>query len=96
MKQYIKSYSIFFPNKLFWVLPHILFPIISLLLILFRKFFINNNTFLLLIEAILIIGWEGVIDIYIFGAIAKRDSCKNEYLKTSTRYITVMKKSYIV
>lgn len=95
MKQYIKSYNIFFPNKIFLILPYILFPILALLLILFQKYFVDNSTVLLLIESILIIGWECFVDIYVFGGIAKRDSTKNEYLKTSVRYTKIMKMAFI-
>lgn len=95
MKQYIKSYSMFFPNKIFEILFNILFPVIVLLVALFQKFFINNSIFILLMESLLIISGESLVDFYIFGGIAKRDSCRNEYLKTSVKYTITMKKAFI-
>lgn len=94
MKQYMKSYSMFFPNKIFEVLFNILFPVVTLLLVFFLRVFNNMNA--CIIETLLIISVESLIDFYIFGGIAKRDSCRNEYLKTSVRYTIVMKKAFIV
>lgn len=95
MKQYIKSYSIFFPNKIFWILHNFLFPVFILSLVFLQRLFISNNILILLITALLIIGLESFIDFYIFGGIAKSDSCRNEYLKTSARYAIIMQRAFI-
>lgn len=97
MKQYIRSYQMFFPGNYIWVklLLYIIYPVFT---IGAARFFLPlpGGAFICLVMAPFIMTIEIMFDYFFFGGIAAKDTGRLEYLKTSCRGMVSLKKGLIV
>lgn len=97
MKQYIKSYHAFWPVKT-WMKPcvYLLYPfiIIAGLYLLSHKLMYYPKV-CMGFACGLVITVEIVLDYFVFGGIASRETNRLEYLKTSVRGMNLLKGSLI-
>jgi len=97
MKEYLKSYDMFFPNRFFNAVLYFLMPLVTWGIVIIESIlFAGNNIIIPAISAIVVLaGGECIFDFYMFGGFAIKDSARNEYLKTSSRYLYIIKKALV-
>ena len=95
MREWIKSYHIFLSGRWSKWVVYVLFPVVFFGIgSVFGKGVLNGY-FAMIILSSLIVSLEIGMDYFIFGGIAARDTNKLEYLKTSVKGMSVLKKSLI-
>lgn len=100
MKEIIKMYHIFFPNKKWlWVL-YVLYPVMTILLgcvwIGPRKSYEFGITMGLMCVVSVVDITEYLLDVFSFGAVAARGNAAMEYFRASNKGMRVMKTALIL
>ncbi len=100
MVKYYKCYRVFLSGTLMKLVMYLIYPLVTLmwsgLVYLIAAAGFSNAAFGLIMTAGMMIGEELVLDSFVYGGLLAKDSNKLEYLKTSYRGISVLKKSLIV
>lgn len=96
MKQMLKSYHVFLPLVWERTIVYLLYPVLLLMLNYFGrvKLHIDAEAYLMLCAG-MVVAAELFLDYFIFGGIAAKDTNKLEYLKTSTKGISLLKKGLV-
>ncbi|MCX4328057.1 MAG: hypothetical protein OSJ45_12285 [Lachnospiraceae bacterium] len=95
MKKCIESYHMFFPDRIFSILLYIVYPLIVWGILFIENIFVNNSYIILLTAPALVLFIECMADLFVFAGYAKKDSGRNEYLKTSVRYMQMLKRAFV-
>ena len=93
MKDYIESYHMFFPDKRFRFLLYLVYPLTVWVLLYIESIFFNGSFILVFTAAAIIITVECLADFFVFAGYARKESGRNEYLKTSVKYTQLLKKA---
>lgn len=94
MRELIKCYHIFMPRMWEKLLLYLIYPIVLIGVGCKMERFMPPFGIIFTCE--LIVPIELILDFLIFGGISSKDTNKLEYLKTSVKGMTVLKKSIIV
>ncbi|MCI9079522.1 MAG: hypothetical protein HFH68_11485 [Lachnospiraceae bacterium] len=95
MKNYIESYHMFFPDKKFRFLLYLVYPITVWTILYVENIFFDGNFILALTAASVTIAVECLADFFVFAGYARKESGKNEYLKTSVKYTQLLKSAFL-
>ena len=97
MKKYIESYHMFFPDRIFGILLYLVYPLVVWALLFIESIFIDNGySYIIILTApVIVFCIECMADFFVFAGYAKKDNGRNEYLKTSVKYIQVLKRALI-
>lgn len=100
MVSFYKSYRVFLPGTLMKVLMYLVYPLVTLLWCGMIAIAMGAEKiygmYALLITSSMIMWAELILDNFVYGGILAKDTNKLEYLKTSHRGMSVLKKSLIV
>lgn len=94
MKDYIKSYHMFFPNKMFGILLYIVYPLAVWGLVFAENMFIKN-IYVILFAPVSVFIIECIADFFVFAGYSRKDTNRNEYLKTSVYYTNMLKRAVL-
>lgn len=95
MKDYIESYHMFFPDKKFRFLLYLVYPLTVWALLYIESIFFDGSFILVFTAAEIIIAVECLADFFVFAGYARKQRGRNEYLKTSVKYIQLLKKAVL-
>lgn len=97
MKKYIESYHMFFPDRIFSILLYMVYPLVVWGLLFIESIFIDNGySYIIVLTApVIVFCIECMADFFVFAGYAKKDNGRNEYLKTSVKYMHVLKRALI-
>lgn len=95
MKQFIKSYNMFFPDRKFGIILYMVYPVITWIVLFLINLFYNNSFILLLSAGIIIIGAEGFADHFVFGGFGRYESNRFGFLETSAKFTSLYKRALI-
>ena len=95
MKQYIKSYNIFFSGRILQIFTYLIYPILLIGIAFLLNLFNYIALIGLFIIGTIIISIEVFVDYNVFSGFAKRDTNRLEYMKTSVKCIMLVKKGII-
>lgn len=96
MKSYLKSYHVFLVNKVLRVVLYLLYPLVAAGCSAFIGVESRMPVLSLTQASIIIVSVELFVDYGVYGGILTKDTNKLEYLKTSARGITLLRKSLLV
>lgn len=97
MKQYIKSYHAFWPVKT-WMKPcvYLLYPLVIIMGLYFLSHKLGYYPVICMGFACgFLVAVEIILDYFVFGGIASKETNRLEYLKTSVRGMHLLKSSLI-
>lgn len=94
MKEYIESYHMFFPSKIFGILLYIVYPLAVWGLLFIESLFIDHSYVLLTVPVFIFIV-ECIADFFVFAGYSSKDSGRNGYLKTSVYYTRILKRAVL-
>ena len=95
MKDYIESYHMFLPDRKFRFLLYMVYPLAVWVLLYIESIFLNGSFILVFTAATVIIVVECLADFFVFAGYARKESGRNEYLKTSVKYTQLLKKAIL-
>ena len=85
----------FFPDKRFRFLLYLIYPLIVWACLFLESIFFDGNIVLIITAAAVIIVIECLADFFVFAGYARKDICRNEYLKTSVKYIKLLRMAFL-
>lgn len=95
MKEYIKSYHIFFPGK--WVkwCTYIVYPLLVIGIVWFSGQGYSPEMLCVGLAACMIVMIEMMLDTYMFFGVVARDTKRLEYIKTSAKGMPLLRKALV-
>lgn len=94
MKKYVKSYNMFFPNRIFGILLYLVYPVLIVGSLFIERIFFDNYV-ILITTTVFVFIIECMADLFIFAGYARKESSRHEYLKTSIKYIQIFKRAFM-